>query len=83
MLEAVAGIIQRAAEVAIGVFVDQANGNFAHAQIGGCNLGPELHGKGVSRDIQFQPPQGRDAMGLEAAEGIGQAEVEEIVEDGG
>ncbi len=71
MLEASGGIIEDASEMAGGVFIDQFDGQFLNDEVVGVALGPELHGKGVPGNGEVEAFHGGDAVGFEAAEGVG------------
>ncbi len=83
MLETGGGVVEEATEVAGGVFVDEFDGDFLDAEVVGDGLDPELHGEGVAGDGEAEFLHGGDAVGLEAAEGVGELEVEDGVEEFG
>lgn len=74
------GDVQPAAEGAVEVVIDQADGDLADAQALGADLGPELHGEGVAVVGQVQAAHGADAVGLEAAEGVGEFQAQSLVD---
>ena len=75
--------MQDPAEVAIGVVVDQPHGELRDPQPAPSGLGPQLQRHTVAWDGEVQPREGAHAVGLEAAEGIGDAQAEDLVEQVG
>ena len=73
MHQTVRGIVELAPEGACQIVVDEPHREFFDAQPRRHSLHPELHRKGVAADRRTQLAQRFNAMGLEAAEGIGQA----------
>lgn len=70
VLEAPQGLVEGAAEGAVEVDVDPADGHFSDAETGVDDAGPELHGECVAGFGEIQRGEGGDAVGFETAEAV-------------
>lgn len=83
VFEACGGDIEGPAKAAVRVVVDESDGDFADSGFGGGGLNPELEGDGIAIDVEVEVGQRRDAIGLEAAEGVGDGESEAVADPAG
>ena len=74
MIQPVGRIVEHPAEVARRVVVDEADRDLGDAQLVVRDLRPQLHGKRIAGDVELKLAGGGHAVGLEAAEGVRQAQ---------
>lgn len=83
VLQAIFGIVERAAKRAGGIEIDQGNGEFLDREPEGDRLHPELEGHGIAEFGDLDVLEAGDAIGFEAAEGVGESEAQFPIQFGG